>query len=88
MIRILKHENTVYAIEILVPSLRIEVPILKVKFWVRRVFIDLRQWYYVWIDGKKMDWWGLWYEVEDALKDFGLEAVKFQKIPRWKTLIH
>lgn len=51
--------------------------------------LDLRKWYYVWIDGYLCSWWACEFELDEVREDYEEhgQKVKFKKIPWWKTLI-
>lgn len=44
---------------------------------------DFRDWYYVWIDGKKCDWWALGYELDELRENY--DDIRFERIPWYKT---
>jgi hypothetical protein len=58
------------------------IPIPKI-YWRS---IDLRRWYYVWIDNKPCSWWAIEGELDD-LKERYQDNIKFKLIPLWKTII-
>lgn len=68
------YDGSIYAVEIRLPS-----------FSFRHRFIDFRQWYYVWIDNEKMNWWAMEYEMDDIRNRY--DKVEFKKIPKYKTII-
>ena len=50
--------------------------------------IDLRRWYYVWIDGIKCDWWSCEDEVDSDIERYekkGFE-IKVKKVPWYKSM--
>jgi hypothetical protein len=47
--------------------------------------IDLRRWYYVWIDNELCKWWVIEGEL-DELRD-RYDDIRFKLIPLWKTII-
>jgi len=48
--------------------------------------IDLRRWYYVWIDEIKCDWWAVEFELDDLKERYG-NNIKFELIPLRETII-
>ena len=48
--------------------------------------IDLRRWYYVWIDDTRCDWWAMEFELDDLQERYGKD-IRFELIPLWKTII-
>lgn len=49
--------------------------------------IDLRRWYYVYIDGEKMPWWCLYGETDDISTKHLESELVFIKIPFYKTIL-
>jgi len=60
------------------------IPIVRIRLIWKS--IDLRRWYYVWIDEKPCDWWAIEFELDDLRNRYG-EDIKFKLIPLWKTII-
>lgn len=54
---------------------------------IKKATIDLRRWYYVNIDGEKMSWWCLEWEINDIIKDYSNNKIQFEKVPFYKTII-
>jgi len=52
---------------------------------LRQRTIDLRRWYYVDIDGERMDWWDCECCIKDTKERY--PEAKFTKIPLYKTIL-
>lgn len=51
---------------------------------IRWKSIDLRRWYFVWIDDELCSWWAIEGEL-DELRD-RYDDIRFELIPLWKTI--